>query len=478
MKDCEMLVVVNAVCLLTGLLQGRGCYKDGVGQNVKVGFLFTPKVDVYTMSHMSRRSFFQTSAAGGLFMGITAKSYRATFAAEAPSNRVRVGMIGVGNQGGPRNNMKYFLNNIEAMCDLDKNYRSDAAAFLGKQADRSVMLTDDYRRLLDAKDIDAVVVTVPDHWHAIMTTEACQAGKDVYCEKPLSLVVDEGRAMLQSARKHDRVVQTGTMQRSGAEFKLAVDLVLSGLLGRVREVNVTLPGPNWIDRAGKPVHDGKPPAGFDFDRWLGPAPMRPYNKNRVHYLFRFFWDYSGGQQTNFGAHHLDIAQWGLGMDESGPVSIEGSAVYHPDGWYETPDATEMKYTYANGIVLNCRQKPGARGKELGTEFVGEKGSLLVYRGGLIANPPELLKSVEVPPIVKMEANIAHVQDFLDCIKSRKKPVADISIGHRSATVCHLGNIAVRTGKKLRWDPKTETIVGDAKTAKWLTNKYRGPYQLG
>lgn len=261
------------------------------------------------MSHVSRRSFLQKSVVGGLFMGISAKSYRATFGAEAPSERVRVGMIGVGNQGGPRNNMKYFLGNIEALCDLDKNYLAEAGSFLQKEANRSAMMTDDYRRLLDSKDLDAVVVTVPDQWHALMTIQACQAGKDVYCEKPLSLVVSEGRAMVDAARHHDRVVQTGTMQRSGEEFKLAVQLVQSGLLGTVREVNVTLPGPNWIDRAGKPV-------------------------------------------------------------------------------------------------------------------------------------------------------------------------PDISIGHRSATVCHLGNIAVRTGKKILWDPKKETIVGDSEAAKWLTKEYRAPYRLG
>ena len=429
------------------------------------------------MSQPSRRSFLKKSAVGGLFTGITAKSYAAIFGAVPPSERVRIGMIGVGNQGGPRNNMKYFLNNVEALCDLDKNYLADAGSFLQSKVNRSAMMTDDYRRLLDSGDLDAVVVTVPDQWHALMTIEACQAGKDVYCEKPLSLVVNEGRVMVEAARKHKRVVQTGTMQRSGQEFKLAVQLVQSGLLGRVREVNVMLPGPNWIDRAGKPVPDSAPPRDFDFDRWLGPAPLRPYNRNRVHYLFRFFWDYSGGQQTNFGAHHLDIAQWGLGMDDSGPVSAEGSAVFNPDGWYETPDSTEIRYTYANGVVLNCRQVPGKRSKELGTEFVGDKGSLFVYRGGLIANPPELLKSTDVPPIVNSEANAAHVKNFIDCIKSREKPVADISIGHRSATVCHLGNIAVRTGKKIKWDPKRETVVGDSEAARWLTKEYRRPYSL-
>ncbi|GAA4454366.1 Gfo/Idh/MocA family protein [Novipirellula rosea] len=442
------------------------------------------------MSKMLRRSFLKKSAVAGMFMGISAKSYNATFAAEAPSERVRVGMIGVGNQGGPRNNMNYFINNIEAMCDLDTHFLTEAAAYLDKKAGRSAVMTDDYRRLLDSKELDAVVVTVPDQWHALMTIEACQAGKDVYCEKPLTLVIGEGRPMIQAARKHKRVVQTGSMQRSGLEFELVTNLVQSGAIGKVKEVNVTLPGPNWIDHAKSSVPDSSPPSGFDFDRWLGPAPARPYNKNRVHYLFRFYWDYSGGQQTNFGAHHLDIAQWGLGMDDSGPISVEGTAVYNPNGWYETPDQTVMKYQYANGVTMNCRQTPGTQSNKQGTEFIGEKGSVFVWRGGLVASSPEILKSVEVPkPLVhtgsvvtlpdaeKRYANIAHVQNFIDCVKTRETPAADISIGHRSATVCHLGNIAVRSGKKINWDPQTETIVGDADGAKWLTKDYRAPYSL-
>ena len=175
------------------------------------------------MSKQTRRSFLKTSALGGAIWGLSAKSYRATFAAEPPSERVRVGMIGVGNQGGPKNNMKYFLNNIVALCDLDQNYLAEASDFLKKQANLSAMMTDDYRRVLDAKDVDAVVVTVPDQWHALMTIDACKAGKDVYCEKPLTLVIGEGRPMIDAARRYGRVVQTGTMQRSGEEFKLAVE---------------------------------------------------------------------------------------------------------------------------------------------------------------------------------------------------------------------------------------------------------------
>jgi predicted dehydrogenase len=430
------------------------------------------------MSRLSRRSFAKRISLGGLILGMSPKSYRSTFGAESPSERVRIGMIGVGNQGGPKNNMKYFLKNIVALCDLDKYYLAEASDFLTKEANLSATMTDDYRRLLDAKDIDAVVVTVPDQWHATMTIEACKAGKDVYCEKPLTLVINEGKPMIEAARSNGRIVQTGTMQRSGQEFKLAVELLRKGIVGKVSAVNVTLPSPNWIARAGKPVPDSPPPEGFDFNRWLGPAPLRPYNKNRVHYLFRFYWDYSGGQQTNFGAHHLDIAQWGLGMDESGPISIEGTGVYNPDGWYETPDTTEIRYLYANGVVMTCRQKMDTKSSEQGTEFVGEKGSLFVYRGGLTANPKELLKDIDLPKIVNSQANISHVNNFIDCVKSRKTPAADISIGHRSATVCHLGNIAVRTKKKIIWDPNTETIVGDAEASKWLSKEYRKPWSLG
>lgn len=442
------------------------------------------------MSKFSRRWFVKKSVFAGVFSGISAKSFRASFGAEAPSERVRIGMIGVGNQGGPRNNMKYFLNNIEALCDVDANYLAESGDFLQEQAGRSATMTDDYRRLLDAKDLDAVVVTVPDQWHALMTIEACQAGKDVYCEKPLTLVIGEGRPMIDAARKHNRVVQTGSMQRSGLEFKLVTNLVLSGALGKVKEVNVTLPGPNWIDRAKEPVADSAPPSELDFDRWLGPAPLRPYNKNRVHYLFRFFWDYSGGQQTNFGAHHLDTAQWGLGMDDSGPLSVEGTAVFHPKGWYETPDRTVIQYKYANGVTMNCRQIPGIESKKQGTEFVCEKGSVFVWRGGVVASSPEVLESADVPgPLVhegnvitlpdadKRFANNAHVQNFIDCVKSRNAPAADISIGHRSATVCHLGNIALRSGKKINWNPETETIEDDPEAAKWLMKEYRKPYSL-
>lgn len=423
---------------------------------------------------LTRRTFLQA----GVVAAMPASLYRNAFCAEPPSERVRTAMIGVGNQGGEKNNLKYFNRSVVAVCDVDKNYLGAAAAFVEKSQGNRPASHADFRRVLDAKDVDAVVITVPDQWHAYMTIEACKAGKDVYCEKPLSLVIDEGKKMVAAARQHKRIVQTGTMQRSGSEYELAIRMLRDGVLGRIQSVNVILPGPNWTERpkGNMPVPDSAPPPELDFDLWLGPAPQRAYNRNRVHYLFRFYWDYSGGQQTNFGAHHLDIAQWGLGMDESGPVSVEGTAQFHPKNWYETPDVTDITYRYASGITMKCRQVPGIASNKQGTEFIGEKGRMFVTRGKVTFDPKEIAKAYTVPKGESL--NVRHVSNFYDCIRSRKLPVADVAIGHRSATVCHLGNIAVRSGRKLNWDPAKEVIVGDAELAKWLTKEYRKPWQIG
>lgn len=425
----------------------------------------------------TRRSFL---AAAGL-TAIPALTYRNALMAKAdekPSEKIRVGMIGVGNQGGPKNNMKYFGKNIVAICDVDSNYLAEAAAFQEKNNQPKPDMHGDFRKLLDDKSIDAVVVTVPDQWHMLMTVMACEAGKHVYCEKPLTLVVSEGPKMIAAARKNKRIVQTGSMQRSGTEFVTAVKLVREGAVGKVHTVNVTLPKPNWTDRAKMPVPDDKPPKELNWDMWLGPAADRPYNKNRVHYLFRFYWDFSGGQQTNFGAHHLDIAQWGLGMDESGPTSIEGKAVYHPQGWYETPDTTDITYKYANGVVMNCKQNLDFKGQtaDQGTQFIGDKGTLFVGRG-IIKATGDIMKGIDWKKKDDPSSNTKHVNNFFDCVKSGNLPSADVAIGHRSATVCHLGNIACRTGRKLTWDPVKEEIVGDAEAGKMLVKEYRKPWSI-
>jgi len=429
------------------------------------------------MPPVTRRSFLQSGLAGGAFLGLPTSVYRAALGAdgEKPSERVRIASIGLGGQG--KSNLKAVIKNVVALCDVDSSHLSSAAADLEKAGTKPVAVGD-YRKLLDSKDIDAVLISTPDHWHALTTIHACQAGKDVYCEKPLSLFVTEGRAMVKAARDNKRIVQTGSQQRSDphARFRTACELVRNGAIGAIKTVKVGLPGPNF---QGPPVPDGKPPSNLDYELWLGPAPQRPYNLKRTHYLFRFFWDYSGGQQTNFGAHDLDIAQWGLGMDDSGPVSVEGSATFNQDKWFETPETAKQTFTYANGVVLLCSL--GSGGYPGGTTFEGEKGTIHVNRSGLTMtlDGQKVADPYKVPSReTKLYVSGSHHGNWLECIKTRKLPICDVEIGHRSATVCHLGNIALRIGRKLTWDPVGETIVGDPDAAAMLNRPYRQPWKLG
>jgi predicted dehydrogenase len=410
-------------------------------------------------------------------LGLPASTYRAALLAQdKPSESVRVGCIGLGPQG--RGNMNAIKKNVVAVCDVDKERVAASVADLEKGGIKAQPFGD-YRKLLEQKDIDAVLISTPDHWHALPTVDACKAGKDVYTEKPLSLVVTEGRAMVKAARDNKRIVQTGSQQRSAREFRHACELVRNGALGKLKEVKVGLPGPNWIAKAKMPVPDSDPPANLDYEFWLGPAPERKYNANRVHYLFRFFWDYSGGQQTNFGAHDLDIAQWGLGMDDSGPISIEGTGTFHPEKWFETPVTAKQTFTYANGVSVYCTL--GAGGYPGGVTFEGEKGTIHVRRGGLTVtlNGEKVADPYKLPTgDVKLYVSSGHHGNWLECIKTRKLPICDVEIGHRSATVCHLGNIAIRTGRKITWDPAKEEIVGDKEAAAMLTKEYRKPWTLG
>jgi len=389
-----------------------------------------------------------------------------------PSEFIRVGFIGVGGQG--NSNLGALLKNAIAVCDVDKAHLAAAKARVERANNRPCAAYGDYRKLLEDKSVDAVLIATPDHWHTLPAIHACEAGKDVYCEKPLTLTIAEGQVLLKVARRTNRIVQTGSQQRSDPKFRRACELVRSGCMGTVRAIQVGLPGPNFTDRA-KPlsVPDSEPPPELDYDMWLGPAPWRPYNKNRVHYLFRFFWDYSGGQMTNWGAHHLDIVQWALGMDASGPLDIEGWAEFNKEKLFETPQSFRAVYKYTNGITVTVKS-PGKPG---GIRFECEKGVLNVNRGRLDTEPEDLLAQAPQETAVKLYVSEHHHRNWLDCIKSRKLPICDVAIGHRSATVCHLGNIAVRTGKKVTWDPTKEEIVGDAELAKWTNKPYRAPWKL-
>ena len=424
---------------------------------------------------LSRRSFLRTAAASVSVGGVTyfLPPFPRTSGADTPrpSEQIRIASIGVGNQG--KGNTKVHGKNVVAVCEVDSKRLAEAVKLVEGTGAKTPAAETDYRKVLDRKDVDAVVVTVPDHWHALITVDACNAGKDVYIEKPLTLFITEGRAIVEAARRNKRIVQTGSQQRSDERFRRACEYVRSGRLGKISEVRVGIPGPNWIARAKTPVPDSAPPPELDYDRWLGPAPKRPFNANRVHYLFRFFWDYSGGQVTNFGAHHLDITQWALGMDESGPVEIEGTATYHKDGWFETPEKCSITYRYANGVKVVC-----ANGEKGGCTFIGEKGKIFVDRGKIESTPAEVLQEQLKDTDVKLYASKNHHQNWLECIRSRKLPICDAEIGHRSATVCHLGNIAIRTGRKVQWDPAREQIVGDKEAAAMVSRPYREPWKLG
>jgi predicted dehydrogenase len=287
--------------------------------------------------------------------------------------------------------------------------------------------------------------------------------------------------MVKAARRYKRVVQTGSQQRSDPKFLKACEYVRSGRLGKIKRVLVGLPGVNYSDylkKDAKPltIPDSEPPPELDYEMWLGPAPFRPYNKNRVHYLFRFFWDYSGGQMTNWGAHHLDITQWALGMDESGPTDIDASAEFKKE-LYETPTTFHITYQYPGGTLVECDSGGNKEKYKMGATFEGEKGTIYVNRGALESTPDGILEEALTDKDVHLYASKSHHQNWLDCIKSRKAPICDVGIGHRSATVCHLGNIAIRTGRKIKWDPKAEKIVGDADANKWLTYAYRAPWKL-
>ena len=419
--------------------------------------------------YLSRRRFLQVSAAAST---VIAAPYFVPARAFGANERVVTGHIGVKNRGGKTQNLKELRQHVGVICDVDKNVAAEAAKYLEENG-KKCEVVEDYRRILERKDIDAVVVSTPDHWHALMTIHACQAGKDVYCEKPLSLFISEGRKMVEAARANSRIVQTGSQQRSDDRFRQACELVRNGALGKIQEVLVGIPRPNHPD---KYVPDSDPPSELNYDLWLGPAPQRPYNVNRVHYNFRFFWDYSGGQMTNFGAHHIDIAQWGLGMDESGPLSAEGVATYPDDKRLcEVTETCRIVLTYANGVhvVVGQQQKdiPG------GVTFVGEKGRIFVDRSKITASDPDILTTDLPSDATRLYVSKDHYKNWLECIQTRKQPVADVEIGHRTATACHLANMAVRLGRKIAWDPVKERVVSDDEASRLVDRPYREPWKL-
>ncbi len=391
------------------------------------------------------------------------------------NERVRVGLIGSGGRG--KQDWGTFLKQPEvdaaAVCDLYDPFREKGIEMAGGKAKAFT----DFRKLIDEKDIDAVIVAVPDHWHAIMTIAACDAGKDVYCEKPLSLTVVEGRRMVEAARRNRRVVQTGSQQRSGTHYAAAVKLIRDGGIGEVHRIRAGMqrnifPGLRPTEMARGPIPT------FDWNMWLGPAPQRPFDPFRCIYNFRWFWDYSGGQMTNWGAHHLDIARWIVGADAPSVVAGFGGRYALTDGG-ETPDLQEVTYQFGKTVVTWTASEV-AEGKGFTLDVFGTKGMLSLTRGGFTVTPEKTGKdkTAAMEPLTMKgnDLDVAHVRSFLDCVKSRQKPTADVEEGHRSAVMCHLGNISTRLGRSLRWDAAKEQVTGDAEANAMLARPYRGPWK--
>ena len=416
-----------------------------------------------SLQRTNRRRFLGQSAA--LASTAFAAPYIIPSSAFGANEKIVTGHIGVGGQG--NGNLGGFGSQVAAVCDVDQRKRDAAAKKTGGKP------YSDYRKLLERDDIDAVVVSTPDHWHALTTIHACMAGKHVYCEKPLSLTIEDGRAMVTAARKFKRIVQTGSQQRSSSNFRQACEYVRSGRIGKLEKVLV---GINGANHPGKLPPDSDPPSYLDYDFWLGPAKKVPYNEKRVHYNFRFWWDYSGGQMTNWGAHHIDIGHWGIGCDDSGPLEVWAESVsFNPNNYHEVTEKCRVIMKYADDVNMIVGQ--GERDVPGGTTFIGSEGTIHVNRGRLKSDPEEILKEPLKDSDVHLHPSGSHKGNFIDCIKSGELPICDVEIGHRSATACHLANIACRTGERFKWDPVKEEVADSDAAAAMVSREYRKPWAL-
>ncbi len=433
-----------------------------------------------------RRTFLKQAAAAAVIPMTAASQSRIAGA----NRRIRVGLIGCGGMGG--GDLRDFLRvgNTEcvALCDVDDTQTAKMKEMVGKGFNQTpALLTRDFRRLIEQKDIDAVIVATPDHWHAIPTIMACQAEKDVYVEKPLSLSIGEGRVMVDTARRYKRVVQMGTQQRSGSQFTDAVEYVRSGKLGKIRLVKAWA-YQDWMGNI--PVLPDEPvPSTIDYDMWLGPAPRRPFNRNRFHFNFRWYWDYSGGLMTDWGAHMIDIANWGMGIKAPRAAMAVGGKFGFPDDAEETPD-TQQALWECDGFSMIWEHATaigkGPYDRDHGVAFHGNNGVLVVDRGGWEVYPET--ETVKRRKTYRMageprrgpsgeESHLAHVRNFIECMDSRQNPRSDVEIGHNSMITCHLSNIAFRLGRRVEWDADRERFVNDPEAQKMVTREYRAPWDL-
>lgn len=428
---------------------------------------------------LTRRSFLTRTSAAALGLGLSARTMAR---AQGANDRVVMGVIGAGGMG--RSNMSGLLKvpgvEFAAVCDVDEKQVNEGIGVITKAGGKEPKVHRDFRELLDRKDIDAVLIATPDHWHAIPFIAACEAGKDIYCEKPISHSLIEAKAMMNAAAHFKRVVQVGTWQRSVKHFQTAIDFVRSGQLGTIavcRAWFVSVLG-GWPKPMEK-LPDAVPPAGFDYDFWLGPAPKRPYNPNRAHWNWRWFYDYGGGLVTDWGVHMMDIVFQGMQQSDPKSVACTGG-IYALKDERDTPDTMQAIYEFPNFLMnwetrfSNGRGLDG--GRTHGAEFIGSNGTLVVDRTDYQWFPEKPENAGPVPP---EKSQHDHWKNFIDCVKSRAKPRSDIESMAKTTMCCHLANIAYQSGKTIRWDANKQDLVNpaDASGCKSYERPYREPWKL-
>lgn len=432
----------------------------------------------------SRREFIKksTTAIAGVFAApyIIPGSVLGKNGAVSPSNKITMGFIGVGGMG--TGNLRGFLEkndaHVLAVCDVDTKHRNRARDLVNEKYDNKDCDTYlDMMDVLNRQDIDAVCIALPDQWHAVAGVRACRTGKDVYAEKPLAYTIQEGRMIVDAVEKFGTVWQTGSQQRSSQQFRHACELVRNGYIGELQKVHVSLPHGNSI-REGSTT-PCPPPPGFDYDRWLGPAPFAPYNPSRCHWNFRWIMDYSQGQCTDWAGHHIDIAQWGMDTETTAPVEIEGEAVFPPaiDGCFDTPESYMFECKYKNGYNLLVTDHLKHPKKTNGLTFYGSEGEIWVNRGTIETTPKTLMQQKIGANDIHLYKSNDHRKNFLDCVKTRQEPIAPARIAHRSIMVAHLGVVSWKLGRKLNYDPDTERFVNDTEANRKLSRPMRAPYHI-
>jgi predicted dehydrogenase len=473
---------------------------------------------------LSRRGFMSNSLAGLTAMGLPmwyardvhgAQEATRLAKAKKEGDKLNLGFIGIGSPKSRNRHLyaaakKYTSVNCAAVCDVDARHLASATDMLKKDKYEPKQFKD-FREVCADKTIDAVCIATPDHWHALVAIEAMKQGKDVYCEKPLTLTIQEALALQKAVKATGQVLQTGSQQRTemGGMFRFAAEIVRSGRLGKISRIECRIGG---SPQSGA-IPESEVPKELDWDMWLGPTPKVPYRLSKngkdtnCHYDFRWWYTYSGGKMTDWGAHHLDIAQWCLGMDGSGPIDLEvidAAKQYDKGDGYNCHETFKVQYTYANGTKVTAMDgrgtavkgmvnKDGAKpknrgGKELdgvggndnGLMIFGENGTIFVSRGSLLASDQKILSEpIKDMPMLYPKRPTDHMGNFLDCIKTREAPICDVTVGGGSVIVCHLGAIALQmgTGTKLKWDPKANTFVGNDKANKMLSRDYRSPWKL-